>query len=63
MNSTSSKPSGPPDKASPGYPPRVPCWVACVQPVSPYDVSGFKEAVLADPQGAVLTVSQLTAGD
>jgi predicted enzyme related to lactoylglutathione lyase len=26
----------------------------------PYDVPGFREAILADSQGAVFTVSQLT---
>ena len=30
--------------------------------VPPYDAPGFREAVLADPQGAVLSVSKLTAG-
>ena len=30
--------------------------------VPPYDAPGFREAVLADPQGAVFSVSKLTAG-
>jgi predicted enzyme related to lactoylglutathione lyase len=30
--------------------------------VPPHDIPGFREAVLADPLGAVFTVSQLTAG-
>ena len=30
--------------------------------VSPYDAPGFREAVLADPQGASFSVSKLTAG-
>jgi CubicO group peptidase (beta-lactamase class C family) len=30
--------------------------------VPPYDAPGFREAVLADPQGAVLSVSKLTQG-
>ena len=29
--------------------------------VSPYDAPGFREAVLADPQGASFSVSKLTA--
>jgi uncharacterized protein len=31
-------------------------------PVPPYDAPPFRQAVVADPQGAVLSVSQLTAG-
>jgi predicted enzyme related to lactoylglutathione lyase len=30
--------------------------------VTPYDAPGFREAVLADPQGATFAVSKLTAG-
>jgi uncharacterized protein len=30
--------------------------------VEPHDVPGFRNAVVADPQGAVLSVSQLMAG-
>jgi uncharacterized protein len=30
--------------------------------VAPYDTPGFRQAALADPQGAVFSVSQLTAG-
>jgi predicted enzyme related to lactoylglutathione lyase len=30
--------------------------------VPPYDAPGIREAVLADPQGAVFSVSKLTAG-
>jgi uncharacterized protein len=30
--------------------------------VPPYDAPGFREAVLADPQGAAFSVSKLTAG-
>jgi predicted enzyme related to lactoylglutathione lyase len=30
--------------------------------VAPYETPGFRQAVLADPQGAVFSVSQLTAG-
>ena len=30
--------------------------------VTPYDAPGFREAVLADPQGAAFSVSKLTAG-
>jgi uncharacterized protein len=30
--------------------------------VPPYDALGFREAVLADPQGAAFSVSKLTAG-
>lgn len=30
--------------------------------VPPYDIPGFREAVLADPQGAVFTVSELRTG-
>jgi predicted enzyme related to lactoylglutathione lyase len=30
--------------------------------VPPYDAPGFREAVLADPQGASFSVSKLTAG-
>jgi uncharacterized protein len=30
--------------------------------VPPYGAPGFREAVLADPQGAVFSVSKLTAG-
>ena len=30
--------------------------------IPPYDAPGFREAVLADPQGAAFSVSKLTAG-
>jgi predicted enzyme related to lactoylglutathione lyase len=31
--------------------------------VEPHDTPGFREAVLADPQGAVFSVSQLLTGN
>lgn len=50
----------------------VPCWVETLQPdprslrgqviAPPLDMPGFRNAVLADPQGAVFSISQLTAG-
>jgi len=53
------------------YPSGVPCWVDGARLagarlggkviVAPHDTPGFRSAVLADPQGPVFSVSQLTA--
>jgi predicted enzyme related to lactoylglutathione lyase len=31
--------------------------------VAPFDTPGFRNAVVADPQGAVFSISRLTAGN